>query len=94
MLADPFQTADPGGVYRSDNHMWLIPAGNGQVFHAGPSVNMHWISTAGGGSTWSAGTRGDDGDSMNGSAIMYDTGKLLKVGGSPGYTDSNATANS
>ncbi|HUD32031.1 MAG TPA: galactose oxidase-like domain-containing protein, partial [Variovorax sp.] len=89
---DDFLTADPGGVYRADNHMWLLPAGNGQVFHAGPSARMHWIDTTGAGRTQSAGPRGDDADSMSGNAVMYDTGKVLKVGGSPAYQDSNATA--
>ena len=94
LLINPFLTADPVGVFRADNHMWLIPAGNGQVFHAGPSLNINWINTAGNGSSRPAGTRGDDGDSMSGSAVMYDTGKILKVGGSPAYQDVDATANS
>jgi YVTN family beta-propeller protein len=89
---DDFLTADPAGVYRADNHMWLLPAGNGQVFHAGPSVRMHWIDTTGAGRVQFAGARGDDADSMSGNAVMYDTGKVLKVGGSPAYQDSNATA--
>lgn len=89
---DDFLTADPGGIYRSDNHMWLLPSGNGQIFHAGPSAKMHWIDTTGTGRAVSAGLRGDDADSMSGNAVMYDTGKVLKVGGSPGYQDSNATA--
>lgn len=89
---DDFLTADPAGVYRADNHMWLLPAGNGQVFHAGPSAKMHWIDTTGTGRTLAAGRRGDDIDSMSGNAVMFDTGKVLKVGGSPAYQDSNATA--
>ncbi len=94
LLVEPFLTADPRGVFRSDNHMWLIPAGNGQVFHAGPSRNMNWIDTTGNGSSRPAGTRGDDDHSMSGNAVMYDTGKILKVGGSPAYENSQATANS
>ncbi|MDN7675954.1 hypothetical protein QZM22_26520, partial [Burkholderia oklahomensis] len=31
-----------------DNHLWLFAQGNGAVFHAGPSSQMNWISTAGG----------------------------------------------
>ncbi|RZL97691.1 MAG: DUF1929 domain-containing protein, partial [Variovorax sp.] len=89
---DDFLTADPAGIYRADNHMWLLPAGNGQVFHAGPSATMHWIDTTGTGRTQSAGKRGDDADSMSGNAVMVDTGKVLKVGGSPAYQDSNASA--
>jgi galactose oxidase len=29
---------------------------------------------------------------MNGNAVMYDVGKILAVGGAPGYVDSAATA--
>ena len=94
IATEPFLTSDPRGVYRSDNHMWLIPAGNGQVFHAGPSVNMNWIETAGAGSSRTAGLRGDDVASMSGNAVMYDIGKVLKVGGSPAYQDVNATSGS
>ena len=85
---------DPGGAYRGDNHMWLLPTGNGQVLHAGPSAKMHWIDTRGNGNVRSAGTRGDDPYSMSGNTVMYDIGKILKVGGSPAYQDANATANS
>lgn len=56
-------------------------APNGKVFHAGPSVSMHWIDTAGGGSITAAFDRGDDTDSMNGNAVMYEIGKILKIGG-------------
>ena len=91
---DSMLTSDPVGVYRSDNHMWLIPAGNGRVFHAGPSKSMHWIDTTGTGKVRSAGYRGDDTDSMSGNAVMYDTGKILKVGGSPAYEGANANASS
>ena len=45
-----------------------------------------------GGRAQPAGPRGDDADSMSGNAVMYDTGKILKVGGSPAYQESNATA--
>lgn len=83
-------TADPRGVYRSDNHMWLYGAAGNRVFHAGPSAEMHWIGTAGDGSLTSAGLRGDDPDSMNGNAVMYDAGKLLKLGGASAYDNGTA----
>jgi large repetitive protein len=89
---DPALGSDPGGVYRSDNHMWLFAAPNGRVLHAGPSVNMNWISTAGDGSIRPIGARGDDAYSMGGNAVMYDIGKILKVGGAPGYEDLPATS--
>ncbi|WDD92877.1 DUF1929 domain-containing protein [Burkholderia sp. FERM BP-3421] len=69
--------------YVADSHLWLIPAGNGKTFHAGPGEAMHWIDTRGNGSVTNAGTRGDDAFAFHGNAVMYDTGKVLKVGGSP-----------
>ena len=48
---------------------------------------MNWFDTKGNGATYSAGTRGNDGDAMNGNAIMYDAvkGLILTVGGAPDY---------
>lgn len=92
-LVDPILTNDPEGVYRSDNHPWLFAAAGGKVFHAGPSKAMHWYDTNGNGSVTAAGPRAGDSDAMNGSAVMYDIGKVLAVGGAPGYQDSVATAN-
>ncbi len=83
---------DPRGVYRGDNHFWLFTHSDGRVFHAGPSAAMHWISTSGNGSITSAGTRGDDVYSMNGNAVMYDIGKILKTGGAPAYEDADASS--
>jgi galactose oxidase len=87
----PFLTADPAGVYRSDNHAWLFAAAGGKVFHAGPSARMNWIETAGRGKVVDAGTRGDSRDAMNGNAVMYDIGKILTVGGAPAYEKADAT---
>ena len=64
------------------------------MFYAGTGVNMHWIDTQGAGSVSPAGKRGDDEFSVSGNAVMYDTGRILKVGGSPGYDATNANANS
>jgi galactose oxidase len=87
----------PNGIYRSDNHVWLFAASNGRIFHAGPSPYMNWITTSGSGSITSAGTRGMNGVndvySINGKAVMYDIGKILKVGGAPAYNYANATKN-
>ncbi|MEM8897168.1 MAG: PA14 domain-containing protein, partial [Bacteroidota bacterium] len=75
------------GVYRNDNHTWLWLAPNGKIFHAGPSINMHWIDySSANGSYTNAGARGDDEFSINGNTVMYDTGKLLKVGGASTYS--------
>lgn len=89
---DPMVGPDPTGVFRGDNHMWLIPTGNGRVLHAGPSRDMNWIDTRGNGATTPAGTRGDDNYAINGSTVMYDAGKILKTGGAPAYEGVDATA--
>lgn len=83
--------ADSPNVYRGDNHLWLFATQGGYVFHAGPSAQMHWITTSGVGSLFSAGARGDDAYSMNGKAVMYDIGKIFKTGGAAAYQGANAT---
>ncbi|MFK3739659.1 galactose oxidase-like domain-containing protein [Massilia sp. TN1-12] len=88
----PFITPDPDGVYRGDNHLWLFSQAGGRVFQAGPGVEMHWIDTNGSGAVTSAGRRGDDVSSMNGNAVMYDIGKILKTGGAQAYEEVDATA--
>jgi galactose oxidase len=93
LLASYLLTGDQQGVYRSDNHVWLFAASNGRVFHAGPSKAMHWFDTTGSGAVTAAGNRGTDGDAMNGNAVMFDIGRILAVGGAPGYQNSDATAN-
>jgi galactose oxidase len=89
----PMLTADVQGVYRADNHSWLFAWSGGTVLQAGPSKAMNWYGTTGTGSTAPAGLRADDGDAMNGNAVMYDAGKILTVGGAANYQNSNATAN-
>ncbi len=80
-------TADPGGVYRADNHAWLVATSAGTVFHAGPSRRMHWITTTGDGTITSAGLRADSEDAMNGNAVLFDVGKILTLGGATAYQD-------
>jgi len=83
---------DPQGVYRGDNHLWLFAQSGGSVFQAGPSAQMNWITTSGAGTIQSAGDRGNDPYSINGNAVLYDIGKILKVGGAPAYQqDGNST---
>lgn len=91
-LVSPMLTNDAQGVYRSDNHAWLFGWKNRFAFQAGPSRAMNWYNTAGTGSTTGAGNRGNDGDSMNGNAVMYDAGagKILTAGGAPNYQTNNA----
>lgn len=87
---DPVVTNDSAGVYRADNHLWLFSWDNGRVFHAGPSINMHWVETqSAGGSITAAGTRGAT-HAMNGNAVMYAPGRILTTGGAPDYSDSQA----
>lgn len=88
----PFIGADPRGAFRGDNHLWLFAGADGSVFHAGPSPQMNRITTAGAGSVTSAGTRVDDMYSMNGNAVLYQPGKILKVGGAPAYEEAWANA--
>lgn len=90
-LVEPMLTADPEGFFRSDNHAWLITAPDGNVLQAGPSKQMNWYSVAGSGSTQPAGFRDDDSDSMNGNAVAYDIGKVLKIGGARAYVEASAS---
>lgn len=85
--------ANPRGDYRKDNHGWLFAWSHDTVFQAGPSRAMNWYTTTGAGSVRAAGPRADDADAMNGTAVMYDAGKILTVGGAPSYQDSTATSN-
>ncbi|GGZ64150.1 hypothetical protein GCM10010371_24560 [Streptomyces subrutilus] len=89
--AAPAQTADPAGPYRADNHMWLHATSGGRVLQLGPSRQMNWITTSGGGSITPAGPRADSPDAMTGNAVAYDIGKLLTLGGSPAYEKTPAT---
>jgi len=91
---DPFLSIDTTRNFGMDSHLWLLPAGNGRVFHAGPGFTMHWVDTNGAGSVLPIGPRGDDQFSINGSAVMFDIGKVLKVGGAPGYDGVTSNANS
>jgi hypothetical protein len=84
--AQPITGPDPEGPYRGDNHAWLFAVRDGRVFHAGPSAEMHWITTEGDGTIVSAGNRADDPYSMNGNAVLYDIGLIFKTGGAPAYT--------
>ncbi|KAF2258474.1 galactose oxidase [Lojkania enalia] len=94
-LVSPMLTADREGVYRSDNHGWLFGWKNQTVFQAGPSKAMNWYDTVGNGMTTGAGNRGDDGDAMNGNAVMYDAnaGKILTAGGATNYKTDDARTN-
>uniref|UniRef100_UPI0023ED98A5 galactose oxidase-like domain-containing protein n=1 Tax=Eudoraea chungangensis TaxID=1481905 RepID=UPI0023ED98A5 len=77
------------GVFRVDNHLWLWPASNGRVFHAGPSEMMHWIDVNGAGSIEDVGLRSNDTYSMKGTTVMFDVDRILKVGGAESYGSDN-----
>ncbi|MEM6804989.1 MAG: galactose oxidase-like domain-containing protein, partial [Bacteroidota bacterium] len=81
----------PGGDYINDNHAWLWPAPNGKIFHAGPSINMHWIDLQGNGSFSNAGARGNDDFAYSGITVMYDVGKILKAGGANRHDSGTTT---
>ncbi len=91
---DSMLSFDPTSNFGQDSHLWLLPTGNGQVLHAGPGRQMNWIDTRGAGRVRPAGPRGDDAFSISGNTVMFDTGKILKVGGGPGYSGVQANANS
>jgi galactose oxidase len=93
VMDDAMLTADKAGVYRADNHAWLFAASNGRVFHAGPSKRMNWFGTTGNGSVTNAGNRGNDGDAMNGNAVMVGTNTILTMGGAIHYDGVDATNN-
>jgi galactose oxidase len=94
VTTDRMLTADPGGIYRSDNHMWLFPTRSGRVLQLGPSRQMNSISLADGGSVTPLGLRADSADAMNGNAVLYDADKVLTVGGAPAYEGTPATSRS
>jgi len=94
VLVDSMLSNDPSRNFGMDSHFWLLPSGNGRVLYAGPGVEMAWIDTQGSGSVRPAGRRGDDEFSINGNAVMYDAGLILKTGGARLYEGADANANS
>lgn len=68
--------------WQNSAHYNLIPTGNGQVLLAAPGPNMYWINPNGNGSYSPAGARGDDGPAFSANTVMFDAGRILKVGGS------------
>lgn len=78
---DPYLLNGTYNGWQTDAHAALLPTGNGRVLVAGPSPNMGWIDTRGNGSSTPAGRRGDDTPALGGPVVMYEAGKILKVGG-------------
>jgi hypothetical protein len=86
----PFLQA--GNLWGSDTHMWILPAGNGRILHAGPQRNMAWIDPTGNGRVIPIGPRADDPESVTGNTVMFEPERVLKVGGMSGI-DGDTTAN-
>lgn len=86
----PMLTTDHEGIWREDNHAWLVGWKNASVFQAGPSMKQHWYGTEGNGSVVEAGIRDEIDDAMCGVWALYDAveGKIFSALGSPDYTDS------
>jgi galactose oxidase len=86
ITADDLVDDAQGWVEFGDDHNWLFAMPNGRVFDAGPGSRMYFFDPQTGAYA-SAGTRGDDVYSINGDAVMFAPGKILKVGGAPAYTN-------
>ena len=89
---DPYLLNGTYNGWQTDAHAAIIPTGNGRVLMAGPSPEMAWIDTRGNGSSTPAGRRGDDQPSLGGPVVMYEAGKILKVGGATWNGNVPATA--
>jgi hypothetical protein len=92
-LAQVWRT-NQGGGWRSltstvatvPNYAKIFLAPNGKVFMAGPTKETQFLDTAGTGA-WSKGPTRRFGSRSEGSAVMYDDGKVLLMGG--GATPTN-----
>jgi hypothetical protein len=61
-------------------------APDGRIFAAGPSQQSHWLDVSGSGS-WTNGPSMNYGSRTYGSAVMYEAGKVLFVGGNSSPTN-------
>ncbi|MCY1081814.1 galactose oxidase-like domain-containing protein [Archangium lansingense] len=67
---------------------WMFVAPNGQVLMVGAEATSQWLSTSGTGA-WSPGPRSRYGHKRGyGSAVMYDVGKVMIIGGDSPPTNS------
>ncbi|MFO1050032.1 MAG: galactose oxidase-like domain-containing protein [Geminicoccaceae bacterium] len=82
--------ADLGGAVRKvENYSMTFVAPDGRVFLAGPNASSSFLDTDGAGS-WTAGPKHLYGKRASGTAVMYDTGKILvTAGGTNGKTPLN-----
>jgi galactose oxidase len=61
-------------------YAWVFQAPNGKVLFAGPTGSTRYLDTTGSGK-WSAAPARKQTDRTRGAAVMYNTGKILLVGG-------------
>ena len=61
-------------------------APDGRIFTAGPSAGSHWLDLSGTGS-WTSGPTMNYGSRTYGSAVMYEAGKIMFVGGNSSPTN-------
>jgi hypothetical protein len=59
---------------------FVFVAPDGRAFAAGPSASTYYLDPAGTG-RWSSGPRSQNGEREYGSAVMYDAGKIVMMGG-------------
>ncbi len=76
-----------------ENNWWplLHVAPDGDIFHSGPTPDMHKINTDGAGSIVKTGPQILDWYPKHGSTVMYDEGKLLVAGGATAGDNSTST---
>lgn len=67
---------------------WLHFASNGKVFYSGPEQQSAWLDTAGGGA-WADGPVSST-YRESGSAVLYDTDRVLIAGGGPAMPTNSA----
>ena len=72
-------------------YMFLAP--NGSVFNAGPEVGTRYLNTAGTGAWTAVADRTFKGQRDYGTAVMYEPGKILTVGGSDPPTNTAEVIN-
>ena len=87
LIPEVFQTngtwrALTGASKQVDYYPMMFPAPDGRVVMVGPGQQTFYLNTSGTGS-WTAGQLSNFGHRSYGSAVMYDAGKILMMGGGP-----------
>ncbi len=84
-LYNEARTIEATAITNAVGPLWyanIQVAPNGKIFHAGPTLTMHWMSTDGEGQLDPIGVRiGGDRHRQGNTFSMYDVGKLLMTGG-------------